>query len=123
MNRVIRLEYAYGVCPRCGRRDKLCYLIRQDGMMHKPHEVKCINCNSYFTREEVGLHPKPKTNTDRIPAADVKPVVHGKWVEQSKDFDLCGVKYFACNQCGFECQLTYNYCPNCGAKMEGVKNE
>ena len=52
-----------------------------------------------------------------FPAADVKPVVQGKWVEQPKDFDLCGVEYFACNQCGFECQLKYNYCPNCGADM------
>lgn len=68
MNRVVRLDYAYGVCPRCGSRDKLCYLIRQDGMMHKPHEVKCINCNSYFTREGVELQPKQKTNADCIRA-------------------------------------------------------
>ena len=40
----------------------------------------------------------------------------GKWI------DYCGgVK---CDQCGFECDDTYylgeaNYCPNCGARMEG----
>ena len=68
MNRVVRLDYAYGVCPRCGSRDKLRYLIRQDGMTHKPYEVKCINCNSYFTREDVGLQPKPQTNADCIRA-------------------------------------------------------
>lgn len=56
---------------------------------------------------------------DKLPAADVKPVVRGKWTKQPKDFDMCGVEYFACSQCGFECQLTYNFCPNCGADMRG----
>lgn len=60
---------------------------------------------------------------ENVPSADVKSVVHGKWIEQPKDFDLCGVKYFACNQCGFECQLTYNYCPHCGAIMNRGQND
>lgn len=52
-----------------------------------------------------------------IPDANVVERKTGKWVEQPKDFDLCGVEYFACSGCGFECQLTYNFCPNCGADM------
>lgn len=55
---------------------------------------------------------------DSVPSADVVERKTGKWAKQQKDFDLCGVEYFACSQCGFECQLTYNFCPNCGAKME-----
>lgn len=54
-----------------------------------------------------------------VPAADVVERKKGKWAKQQKDFDLCGVEYFACSQCGFECQLTYNFCPDCGAKMDG----
>lgn len=60
-----------------------------------------------------------------IPAADVAPVVHGRWIHSryedcSEQFEL--VK---CSQCNHE---TYamafyvrggNYCPNCGAKMNG----
>ena len=53
-----------------------------------------------------------------IPAADVVPVVHGRW-EHGK-----------CNLCGehapYWClATTYHesmYCPSCGAKMDGGKN-
>ena len=47
-------------------------------------------------------------------AADVAPVVHGRKIE---DGDIgC---FWLCSLCG-EC-LPYgaNYCPNCGAKMDG----
>lgn len=51
---------------------------------------------------------------DAQPAADVVPVVHGQKIE---DGDIgC---FWLCSLCG-EC-LPYgaNYCPNCGAKMDG----
>lgn len=51
---------------------------------------------------------------DFIPAADVATVVHGRKIE---DGDIgC---FWLCSLCG-EC-LPYgaNYCPNCGAKMDG----
>lgn len=51
---------------------------------------------------------------DEIPAADVATVVHGRKIE---DGDIgC---FWLCSLCG-EC-LPYgaNYCPNCGAKMDG----
>lgn len=31
--------------------------------------------------------------------------------------------YFECDNCGFEADDDFNYCPNCGAKMEGVYRE
>lgn len=49
-----------------------------------------------------------------IPVADVVPVVHGRKIE---DGDIgC---FWLCSLCS-EC-LPYgaNYCPNCGAKMDG----
>lgn len=52
----------------------------------------------------------------RTPAADVAPVVHGRKVE---DGDIgC---FWLCSLCG-EC-LPYgaNYCPNCGARMDGAE--
>lgn len=46
-----------------------------------------------------------------FPAADVAPVAHGQWV---------GVGYDKCSVCGgFELGRT-KYCPNCGARMDGV---
>lgn len=52
--------------------------------------------------------------TSDAPVADVAPVVHGRKIE---DGDIgC---FWLCSLCG-EC-LPYgaNYCPNCGAKMDG----
>lgn len=49
-----------------------------------------------------------------IPAADVAPVVHGRWVFGG---DGCVI----CSKCNEEESNDNhrNYCPNCGAKMDG----
>lgn len=53
-----------------------------------------------------------------IPAADVAPVRHGRW--------LCGDYYDigdVCSECDWDSQMThpsYRYCPNCGARMDEV---
>ena len=48
-------------------------------------------------------------------AADVAPVVHGRWVDNGiPDSILSG-----CSVCGFTCgSSSFFYCPNCGAKMD-----
>lgn len=86
MGNVVRLEYAYGVCPKCKRFHYLRYLIHNDGLIHKPYEIKCINCNSYFAKEDIfgseeETVPKPMTNADRIRA---------KTVEELAEF-ICGI--------------------------------
>ena len=54
------------------------------------------------------------------PAADVAPVVHGRWKTNSDRPDslICSV----C-KCGFDMWKhdPHNYCPNCGTKMDGSK--
>lgn len=58
------------------------------------------------------------------PKADVAEVRHGKWhfINQSKSYfdapygDIC-----ECSLCGHKVDVSetnYNYCPNCGAKMD-----
>lgn len=58
-----------------------------------------------------------------IPAADVAPVVHGRW-EQDADGDWyctnCDEVVAICES-GRERTYRKPYCPNCGAKMEGVE--
>ena len=54
------------------------------------------------------------------PSADVVPVEHGKWIE-SANFDT---GFWVCSKCGFVSEAIaapklYNYCPNCGKKMDG----
>ena len=58
-----------------------------------------------------------------IPAADVAPVVHGRWVEKEK-YDF-GIMY-DCSLCGnriLDNGHPWNYCPNCGADMRGINDE
>ena len=53
---------------------------------------------------------------ERLPAADVAPVVHGKW----GDNGIAGSMLVKCSVCGFDCGAnSFSYCPNCGAKMDG----
>lgn len=52
---------------------------------------------------------------ERIPAADVQPVVHGHWIDG------------ACSNCGFFTDIVmsrfFSYCPNCGANMREQSKE
>ena len=58
-----------------------------------------------------------------MPAADVAPVRHGRWLQ--KKHKIFGNAYdYVCSECGCDYALAeYNYCPNCGAKMDGVDDE
>ena len=50
------------------------------------------------------------------PAADVAPVVHGRWVEYQIPPIVC------CSNCDWATDVkekNFQYCPNCGAKMDG----
>ena len=52
---------------------------------------------------------------DGIPAADVAPVVHGRWIATHDEFCSCSL-------CKYPVHAAWsqtNYCPNCGAKMDG----
>lgn len=59
---------------------------------------------------------------DNAPTIDAVPVRHGKWI-YSNDFHW----YVAsCNKCGYQRRTDikaegwnqWNYCPNCGARMD-----
>lgn len=57
-----------------------------------------------------------KTLLLRQPAEDVAEVVHGRWIASHDEFCACSIckypVYVGWNQT--------NYCPNSGAKMDGV---
>ena len=64
---------------------------------------------------------------NQFPAADVAPVRHGRW--ESMHYEggiLDGTNFDKCSVCGYErifedekLKTAFNYCPNCGAKMDG----
>lgn len=57
----------------------------------------------------------PNNDYIAIPAADVEPVRHGRWVSKK---GIYGVVY--CSICDFELKIDNTpRCPKCGAKMDG----
>lgn len=57
---------------------------------------------------------------DKVPTIDAIQVVHGRWMNipdkpewDQKMCSICG-EYFCCQG---------NYCPNCGAKMDGERRD
>lgn len=66
---------------------------------------------------------------ERVPAADVAPVVHGEWVVSlytttSKRGRVISNAKFACSECGYgNGRKPSNFCPNCGADMRERKGD
>lgn len=63
---------------------------------------------------------------DAQPAADVAPVVHGRWEYTPQTFNTLG--QIRCPFCAWwsldqSIDGIYKYCPKCGAKMDGGGND
>lgn len=65
----------------------------------------------------------------KLPAADVAPVVHGRWEDSiDKWFEM---DIYTCSKCresyvlveGTPKENLWHYCPNCGAKMNGGEEQ
>ena len=57
----------------------------------------------------------------KLPKVDAVEVVHGRWEDDSYD------PRYICSECGAwllveDATARMNYCPNCGAKMDGDGN-
>lgn len=58
------------------------------------------------------------------PAADVAPVVHGRWLHSGCE-ECSGLEVVKCSECNHEAfaiafyVCNGNYCPSCGARMDG----
>lgn len=71
---------------------------------------------------------EPSQYIEILPAADVAPVVHGRWIRPHwKNNNYC----CDCSECGGEAMHrdyqwnkngVYPICPHCGAKMDGGDN-
>ena len=77
--------------------------------------IKAVNEQNAFTMTRAALIDV----LNAIPAADVAPVVHGRW--GTGRFNLETGNYEAqCIRCrNFSKEYGKPYCPNCGVKMDG----
>lgn len=88
--------------------------------------LKELNRNSITKKLTLANGASIFDTIKNIPAADVVEVIHGKWEAGHYEggiFD--GTNFEKCSVCQFErifedirFKTTFNYCPNCGAKMD-----
>lgn len=55
---------------------------------------------------------------NQFPSSDVEPVRHGRWIASHDEFCACSI----CKYSVYVGWNQTNYCPNCGAKMDGDDN-
>ncbi len=56
---------------------------------------------------------------DESPVEDAAPVVHGYWIEDTERHIFGRKKNDLCSNCRtYTGIVKFNYCPNCGAKMD-----
>ena len=84
--------------------------------------IKASECEKYFYEHLDDVHIAAAMNAiDEMPAADVAPVRHGRWIEE------CEESLYSCSACGTEWitiegtpkENGMDFCPHCGAKMDG----
>ena len=63
--------------------------------------------------------PMAKDILSIVPTVDAVQVVHGHWIDET--FAPWGLVHhpYKCDQCGDHSEAPSNYCPNCGAIMDG----
>lgn len=73
------------------------------------------------TPEESGEHYAYSVALREVrnaPAADVAPVVHGRWISYLDGDHIMPNRYYRCSRCGRVESRRQPYC-HCGAKMNG----
>lgn len=101
------------------KRDRVVAIIVETAVVRKMRQLYAYN-NGWM---DALLLAKSRI-LEEIPAADVRPERHGHWERVSNDDQNEGC-YF-CSECKEEYfnpsddeNLLPNFCPNCGAKMDG----
>lgn len=89
-------------------------------------DLMCSACNKYFPDE-----PCEPSECDlcialaNAPAVDAVPVVHGRWVMRGGKLYCSACEQKACvarDSDDFWYTKGTDYCPNCGAQMDGGEN-
>ena len=95
-------------------------LIDANNLIEEIREERCYNCRNFkdMKCDYCGTADYIYMIED-MPAVDVAPVRHGRW-EEASDGDGIVCPFCRTDFCTIIYDTEYfNYCPNCGAKMEG----
>lgn len=108
-------HYRELLCNDCDKRKGM-----KNGKLKFVYKVGEAPCRSCWVEDMIEC-------VDDAPAADVRPVVHGKWIKTKMFNDeyswVCSVCACAWNlDEGTPEENSMNLCPNCGAVMRGETN-
>ena len=110
-------------CPFCGEMPRIIEH-EYDGASNT-YGVRCrCGAQSFQFYEEPSLAANAWNARKGEPSADVEPVRHGRW-EVFYAEELCGYRraYYVCSNCFNSSDDEFDYCPNCGARMDGEQDE
>ena len=94
-------------------------LIDANNLIEEIREERCYNCRNFkdMKCDYCGTADYIYMIED-MPAVDVAPVRHGRW-EEASDGDGIVCPFCRTDFCTIIYDTEYfNYCPNCGAKMD-----
>lgn len=97
-------------------------LISRSGLLDAFNNLQPIE----FGRSIAGMVALRMVNA--APSVDAEPVRHAVWKIRTDEYDC---EYMECSACGGvfydgendTIDMLYNYCPECGAKMDGDADE
>lgn len=102
-------NYSYDPCPEFKDKRKLIYA---DTVVEKISELILLDDHEKKVLDRF---------VEKCVAVDAVPVVHGQ-IEKVKIVPNYIWRY-RCSCCHSDAEKWYNYCPNCGAKMDGVADD
>lgn len=74
--------------------------------------------DAFTSRDDPDLGRVIEENIERLPAADVAPVVHARWRYVGSNWECSCCLFPVPRKSSF-----YHWCPQCGARMDGEEND
>lgn len=113
-------------CPFCGHKGAE-ITVDENEYLFLRYSVQCQQCGAVSGRGRTKKSASEAWNRREVPmepAGDFAPVRHGRWLTWEENFPgrkpsrNSGLGVF-CNRCCNHADNMSDYCPNCGAKMDG----
>lgn len=86
--------------------------------------ARWVDSATEYKEDRSGMHAMKEAILYAVaaPAADVVEVVHGEWIFNEKESESHIEPIYNCSECNYDIwgdTEKTNYCPYCGAKMDG----
>ena len=97
--------------------------MRETDAISRSAVLKVGNVRQVTEYDEAGYYTTynavPVIVIEALPALDVAPVVHARWIPIKLYGGVHAIKCSACNNCDNPSKVPGRYCWQCGARMDG----